>query len=405
MAKYKNKGSLLWKIKRFIKNRILLDLMAIVFYILDKIHIKVENSILYFFQFGEKLSDNSIYLFNYLEKNSDYNQLLFTVDKKVYNTYKSIYHEKVVYGLSYKGLRVFLKSKNIIISTGIDKLSFYPYYLSVKTKNIIQLWHGSLFKRLGFQVKNWRKIKQRKEYQPFTSFIACSTLEKFMVASCFNMPIDNVWVTNYPRNDYVLNPTNDLTIKYPILKNKIILYAPTWREEGHKIDFFPFKDVDIMEIQSFLEKNDAYLLIRGHTEEMELIANQYNLDLNKTDRIISAHQGIFPKTEQLLPYVDILITDYSGINIDFLLLNRPIIYIPYDLETYKSYRGILYDYDDFIAGPKVFNQNDFIAELKGYIDNPTKDSDLRIKKQLQFHNNIDGKACERIKNKIDELVK
>ncbi len=405
MAKYKNKNALLWKTKRLIKNYFLLDLLSTILFTIELFYKKNNNILLYFFSKGEGFSDNSKYLFEYLENNSDYNQVLFTLEKELYKELNNVYPGKVVFGLSPKGIKTFFRVKHIIISNGIDRISFYPYLLSTKTKNIIQLWHGSLFKRLGFQVKDWDTIKSRKEYQKFTKFVVCSTMEKFMAASCFNLSIDQIWLTNYPRNDYVLNPTLDLSKEHPYLNKKTILYAPTWREEGHKVEFFPFKDVDINEIQKFLENNDAYLLIRGHASEMERIADLYDLDLNKTNRIISAHQAIFPRTEQLLPHVDILITDYSGIAIDYLLLNRPIIYLPYDLETYCSYRGLMYDFDEFVAGPKVFDQKDFLAKLKLYIYSPETDTNLRLSKQKQFHDNIDGKARARLKDNIDILVK
>lgn len=404
MAKYKNKSALLWKTKRVIKNYILLDLMSLLSSFFEFSHKKDENLLLYYFQKNEKFSDNSKYLFEYLEKNSNYKQLLFTVDKRLYDELKVLYPNKVIYGISSKGFKTFFKAKTVLVSTGIDRISYYPYLLSTKFKNVIQLWHGSMFKRLVYQVKDWDKIKSRKEYQKFTSFVACSTMEKFMVACSFNMHIDDVWVTNYPRNDYVLNPSVDLSVENPYLKKKTILYAPTWREEGHKVEFFPFNDVDILKIQALLEEKDAYLLIRGHASEMERIAELYNLDLSNTSRIISAHQEIFPRTEQLLPHVDVLITDYSGIAIDYLLLNRPIIYLPYDLETYCSYRGLMYEYDDFVAGPKVYSQKEFIETLHMYLESPEIDSDTRLLKQKQFHDHCDGKACERIKEKLGGIL-
>ena len=41
---------------------------------------------------------------------------------------------------------------------------------------------------------------------------------------------------------------------------------------------------------------------------------------------------------------DILVTDYSGVWIDFLLLDRPIVSFCPDLVHYKENRGFLYDY-------------------------------------------------------------
>ena len=52
--------------------------------------------------------------------------------------------------------------------------------------------------------------------------------------------------------------------------------------------------------------------------------------------------------ERMLPYdflnvVDVLITDYSSIYFDYLLLNRPIIFHMPDLEEYQKKRGFILD--------------------------------------------------------------
>ena len=403
MVRKKRRNTLAWKIKGIIKNYFLLDTLFLAYTIFDKLLIK-NNTILFVFTKDEKFVDNSMYLFKYMHENTNKEIQLFIYNKILYEQLKKQYPGKLLYAYSKKGLLAFLKSKTIILSTGLDKLLFFPYYLNPKHKTIIQLWHGSLFKRLGFQVLDWDQKKNKKELQQFSKFIACSTLEQFMIASCFDMNIDDIWITDYPRNDKLLKPTKDLTQDFPYLKHKTILYAPTWREEGRDTEFFPFDDVNLLEIQKFLEENNAYLLIRGHKEEVDRINDTYNLSLGETDRIISADQSVFPNGEELLPYVDILITDYSGIYNDFLLLNRPVIFVPYDIDDYSTYRGVLLNYDKFTAGPKVDTQKDLLLNIQSYIDTPEKDIELRKRLISVFHDFNEPKACERIyKRMIDFL--
>jgi CDP-glycerol glycerophosphotransferase (TagB/SpsB family) len=67
----------------------------------------------------------------------------------------------------------------------------------------------------------------------------------------------------------------------------------------------------------------------------------------------------------ILPKVDLLITDYSSIQTDFLLLNRPIVYIPYDLDEFRKTEGFCYpEYDFWSPGEKV---NTF-ASFKGAVE-------------------------------------
>ena len=130
------------------------------------------------------------------------------------------------------------------------------------------------------------------------------------------MHIDDVWITGTPRNDYLLSPNNELTKKYQYLNKKVVLYAPTWREYGEHSQFFPFNDKDLRSLNIFLEDQDTYLLIRGHREEMNRITENYGQ--KKFSRILPAHQEIFPDAQRLLAHVDVLVTDYSSIYLDFL---------------------------------------------------------------------------------------
>ena len=64
------------------------------------------------------------------------------------------------------------------------------------------------------------------------------------------------------------------------------------------------------------------------------------------------------------PYVflkmaDVLITDYSSIYFDYLLLDRPIIFFDYDLKEYlNDSRELYFDYDEFTPGEKVSNYHE-----------------------------------------------
>jgi CDP-glycerol glycerophosphotransferase (TagB/SpsB family) len=188
----------------------------------------------------------------------------------------------------------------------------------------------------------------------------------------------------------------------PYLDKKIILYAPTWREYGSRSSFFPFDDKDLSVINNFLIKEDAYLLLRGHREEMELISTNY--DQNETfSRIISAHQDLFPDVQQLLSYTDVLLTDYSSIYFDYLLLDKPMIFLPYDLDEYQSYRGFLFDYDAYTPGVKVFNQKDFLKELEISLNVPEILSVERVRMRDLFHLHQNGGSSKRILMQINKM--
>ena len=388
--------------KGWLLSYILIDAITFFTRIIESVFIK-DNKIITIFFTTRNFSDNSRYFLEYLSSNKDHN---YKVNILVKN--KSLFKEIVLeypnityYSFSFSGLVLFLRTKNIVISHGSDSSYFFPYFLDVKSKNIINLWHGIPLKRLSLQVKIIRETKSRNRFQKFSSICVASTFEQFLMASCFDMHIDDVWITGTPRNDYLLNPNNDLINNHEYLNNKVILYAPTWREYGESSLLFPFVDKNLEDLNIFLERQDAYLLIRGHREEIDKIIDSSGE--HKFSRILPANQDIFPDTQRLLSHVDILVTDYSSIYLDFLLLDKPIVFIPYDLEEYQSYRGFLYDYKSHTPGDKVSTQDEFIESLERGFNKPDLGSLERQRIKNLFHKYQDANSSKRIIAKINQM--
>jgi CDP-glycerol glycerophosphotransferase (TagB/SpsB family) len=68
--------------------------------------------------------------------------------------------------------------------------------------------------------------------------------------------------------------------------------------------------------------------------------------------------------QDLLPEVDLLITDYSSIALDFFLTGRPVIFFPYDLEEYDARRGFSIDYLKDLPGPFAFDGEELLERLR-----------------------------------------
>ena len=363
-----------------------------------------DNKLLTLFFTENNFADNSRYFLEYLQSNPHhgYKVRILIQHKLLFQQIKSLYPQISYYSKSFSGFKLFFKTKNIVISHGSDASYFFPYFLNIHSKNIINLWHGIPLKRLSLQVRGIREAKSRNRFQKFTAICAASIFEQFLLASCFDMHIDDVWLTGTPRNDYLLNPHQNLVLDHPHLDKKIILYAPTWREYGSRSCFFPFEDKDLSAINDFLIKEDAYLLLRGHREEMELISSNYNQN-ESFSRILPAHQELFPDVQQLLSHTDVLVTDYSSIYLDYLLLDKPMIFLPYDLDEYQSYRGFLFDYEAHTPGTKVFNQLQLLKELEIALNVPITRSDERARMRDLFHMYQHGGSSGRILMQINKL--
>ena len=99
----------------------------------------------------------------------------------------------------------------------------------------------------------------------------------------------------------------------------------------------------------------------------------------------------------MLGNFDILITDYSSIYFDYLLLNRPIIFIPLDLEEYAQTRGFLLEpYDFWAPGPKVTTVDALIDEIRKCLADPACYEEERVVVNNLINRFQDGNSSRRV---------
>ena len=140
-------------------------------------------------------------------------------------------------------------------------------------------------------------------------------------------------------------------------------------------------------------------MLRPHVAE--LLASEKLRDklkhITKTySNIILADHNIFPDINSLLPMTNALISDYSALYHDFLLLDRPIALVPYDYEDFEKKNGFLYDYFSYAPGRILRNQNnliDFIDDVKNETDS-YYEKRLLLKKRI--HSCSDKNSCSRV---------
>lgn len=385
---------------------ILSHISRILFKWMDFVWPKDKNLIVFSGQDGQKFSDNSKYLFQkFVEHYSDEFQVVWITCNRSLVTTINLNQSRncrAIYQYSLTGILTLLRAKVVFyVTRGGGDIPLVTFSRRTVT---IQLWHGIPIKRIGSAQKggdNWRvSLAIFLKASENTYWICSSAIDRNATALCVGLPIDRVIITGYPRNDYLIeqkrSPTSELLIHFPFLQKKIILYAPTWREKN-KVQFFPFDDFSFEEVNEFLEANDAYLLLRGHWVD-DIYARNRRIEYKSLtgNRVVTVTHDMLEDVQELLPYVDILISDYSGIWVDFLLLDRPLIFVPYDLEDYENERGLLYNYYKITPGPKISTNKDFIEAMRAYILNPEKDSEKRACIKKIFHDYEDGLSYKRI---------
>jgi CDP-glycerol glycerophosphotransferase (TagB/SpsB family) len=106
----------------------------------------------------------------------------------------------------------------------------------------------------------------------------------------------------------------------------------------------------------------------------------------------------------VLPFVDVLISDYSSIYHDFLLLDRPIVLIPYDYEEFARTQGFMYNYFANLPGPAVKSQKEFLQSLEDVLEGRDPYADKRRALQQLIHTHVDAGACRLVVDIIDERL-
>lgn len=235
-----------------------------------------------------------------------------------------------------------------------------------KGRLIVNLWHGVPLKKIALLDPNLKSASRIYFKKIFTENYSCiltssSSLVPVMAKS-FAVPENMIKVWGQPRNDRIFVEKDRNRIlegffgKLPEYE-KVILYAPTFRDNG-RTRIFPFKDYDREALESFLERKKILICVRTHISERGSAAAYLSR------RIVSLDNEKTEDVTGLLDIFDLLITDYSSIYIDYLLTGKPQMFLPYDKEDYLADRGMNFDYDEVTPGPKPESQKAFMDELE-----------------------------------------
>ena len=289
-----------------------------------------------------------------------------------------------------------ISTKNSILIT--DQGSNFQSLIS---KNIIYLNHGWGVKRqLG---KNEEKIPSLVERYgnvlKNTKYIFClSDFDStyFLQNECYaGIRRPEFIPLGSPRNDYLVKNCSDPYIRTKILESlsikdesaKLYLYCPTHREDPDLDERFISKTTaELIGLNGKIDKN-SYVIYKPHFLTEGRIGELKDLD---NLRIIERDMEL--DIRDLMIASDILITDYSSIFVDYILLNKPVIFNTFDLEEYRKFRGLVIDYENPIhtPGPKI---ND-LTDILNLNENEYK---YNITESLNFfHKNSDSNSSKRI---------
>lgn len=271
----------------------------------------------------------------------------------------------------------------------------------------VQLWHGQGFKGRAISTS----MKTRCTYMPVMSELYASIHKKI-----FDLEQNQMVITGIPKQDWVFNKVKEETID--ILKipkaDKYLFWLPTWRKVKWTDDIeigiqnaecetnLPIfnKVSQLKDLNETLRKNNVCMLIKGHPEQRIMIGdNQFsNIILVDCDLMADYHIHI----NELLNMADGLISDYSSVITDYLLLNRPICLAIDDVKEYQESRGFVFEpICEWLPGKIAITKEEmieFVEEIGRGIDSSKEKREKIAQKICEFH---DANNCRRLVEVLD----
>jgi CDP-glycerol glycerophosphotransferase len=304
------------------------------------------------------------------------------------------------------------------VVTDMDWFNFGAYPLTCGAR-LIQLWHGAPLKHIELDLYRKRLAGMPSWLRPFLRIqktligrypmydLVVSTSQWFInevFSKCFKAR--HFIATGYPRNDILFGWPNSDTVAYRLawinvdkkamlsVKDfkargyNVCLYAPTFRQYMAN----PFeKEMDLSRLSEFARQQNLLIVIKLHP----FMHSQYQI--RQYSNIIEYPPlcDVYP----LMAMCDLLITDYSSIYFDFLLLDRPILFFSYDLDRYLDYdRDMYFDYQSMTPGAKCHTYEELESEIGHIISNNCRDeySEKRMRIRSLTHDYIDNQAHHRL---------
>ena len=398
--------------------------------------------------FGRRFAENPRYLYLYVSQHSDgsryyrnhQNQMNQAVSGSEQPESQAIIHgirpvwishDKAIvaflseqgyeayYYHSLKGIALALRAGVYIYDNYSKDINFWQSGGAFK----LNLWHGTGNKQINHNnihdavrhPKNgWEKwktwLRRLSDEKPSDYILTTSEEMKPHFASAFQVPSDHVLVAGYPRNDLLfdgeesgIDPVytpeeNELLQRIQAYKQnglRIVTYMPTFRASESMF----FQVMDLEKFNAFLSEEGILLLAKLHVKS-KLKAQFEAFDYSN---ILSVNPNI--DTYTFLREAELLITDYSSVYTDYMLLNRPVIAFTYDEQEYeRDSREYTISQDEYMPELKAANMEELMENLRILKEHDPR-QEARLRSRQRMFQTVTGDASRTIADWLQRMLR
>ena len=350
-------------------------------------------------------NDNPKYLYLFLlDQTIDFEIIWVTPFRSSIRKYRKR-GVRMYYRWSFYGLWHSLTSKYYVVNSYVSDVNFY----TSGRVHVINLWHGIGLKRIEFNIhegplaeKYQDSLKNRFLYpnifrKPYKFLSTSRLMSEKTFCPAFRIKRCDCLELGYPRTDLFFKPLDKIKQYIDIeelsedfltlIESKFTyIYMPTWRDVGG--DFIQIAGFDLLRLNDLMKSKNSIFIFKLHPN-----TNISPEKLNLFDNIfvVPNRVDIYP----ILPFTDVLITDYSSVFYDYLLLKeKGVLLFPFDYEDY------MHNSRDFILDYYEFTQAKCVDTFECLLDTLNKDLytnniDLHLLTD-QFWNGYNGSANSKI---------
>lgn len=277
---------------------------------------------------------------------------------------------------------------------------------------VINLWHGCGYK--GGTHKN-TNIPRSHTMEMFDYALVPGPVFVETKAKYWECAKGAILPIGYPRYDWMLDKKNNRKkILYELFgqeinNGKAVIWMPTFRKSSltgyaeNEIEL-PFElpgltsAKELCDLDLFCQKENILLIIKKHPLQNKWsYQDKFHNICYVTDELLKQMKI---QLYCLVGVCDALISDYSSIAVDYLLLDRPIGFVLADYEAYASTRGFIFENPlAYMPGAKLYCLADMEEFLRQISDGRDLWKEERHKLLPQMHN-----TTENYRKRITDMI-
>lgn len=215
---------------------------------------------------------------------------------------------------------------------------------------------------------------------------------------------NSIIATGYARTDPLVKgefTKEGLLDKYrlPKIHHHLILVAPTWKQDSNNRSIIPFGE----SLKSFFSKlnqigreTDSLVIFRAHLNSGD------SINMSQYKNVLVMPYAKYPVAEEFVGAADLVVSDWSSIVFDFMVLERPVVYL--DVEAPFD-KGFTLD-GSYRFGPVVSSMEELGRQIAKYIGHNQKYREnfqavLAKTEKVAYGTLADGQSAERYLERLE----